>query len=105
MRKRRFNSFEDVDEEKPTFSKRPEINLNLAPDKPVVASSITPYNVYIGDGLYIELKNFRKVWYLNFTRFGEHGDVKNRFNINIKQFQIFKKGIDAIANHLKKTPE
>lgn len=83
------------------MAKRPRPDLDLSPELPPTLHTLTNYNIYCGDGLYLELKQFRKVWYLNFTRYGEHADIKNRFNINLKQFAIFKKGVDAIEKHIK----
>ena len=100
FRKREF-SFEEDECSPAPKQKLPRVDLDLAPDIPVPFASIRGFVVHVGDNVFLDIRTFRKATYLNVTRYGDHAEVKNLFNISMKRFNEFKKGIEAIANHIK----
>lgn len=73
--------------------KRLKFDLDLSPDVSSTSCSLTNYCVNCGDVLFVELKPFRKQWYVNCTKYGENAKVKSRFNINLGQLPVFKQAI------------
>ncbi|GFY22023.1 hypothetical protein TNCV_3296671 [Trichonephila clavipes] len=52
---------------------------------------IPPYNVYLGKGAAIELKEFRKSYYIAFSKTVD-GEIRNRFNLPLDQLNVLMKG-------------
>ena len=102
VRKRSITFEEDEeDDQLAAKQKLPRIDVDVSPKISTENNNLKNFVIYVGDGLYLELKEFRKNWYLNISRYGDHAVIKNRFNIKVKQFPEFLKGIEIIANYLR----
>ncbi|GBN66251.1 hypothetical protein AVEN_218088-1 [Araneus ventricosus] len=58
---------------------------------------IPPFMIYMGRGISMELKEFRKVMYLGFQRMNDNNEVRNCFNIPLDLLDTLKKAIEAMA--------
>ena len=102
VRKRSILLEEDEEDDQPTIKQKlPKVDVDISPKIPTENHNLKNFVIYVGDGLYLELKEFRKCWYLNISRYGDHAVIKNRFNIKMKQFPEFLKGIEIISNYLR----
>lgn len=61
---------------------------------------IPHYAVYIGKGVALEIKEYRKSHYICFSKTIE-GDIKNRLNLPVDQVATLKKRVEAISLYLK----
>ncbi|XP_055931898.1 uncharacterized protein LOC129962183 [Argiope bruennichi] len=62
---------------------------------------IPPISAYLGKGINISIKEYRKSYYLAFQK-NVGDDTKNRFNMNLDQLGALKKAINVFAEHIKK---
>ncbi|GBO31996.1 hypothetical protein AVEN_268382-1 [Araneus ventricosus] len=85
-------------------TKKRKFHLDLSKESDAATSSklATPYSVYIGKGVCLELKDFRKSLYLGFIKTNEKSEIKNRFNFHVDQIPVLLEGIAHIQEHLKK---
>ncbi|GFU40532.1 uncharacterized protein NPIL_349951 [Nephila pilipes] len=67
----------------------------------VEKSPTIPFNVYIGKGVCLELKDFHKTLYLGFVKTNDKNEIKNRFNLHVDQIPVIIEAIEHIRNHLK----
>ena len=106
-RSRFYNSLPDIGEieDLESQAKRPKVTLDLSPPAPNKKSNISPMCINLGDGIYLEVRMFKNKYYLNFTRYGERFEIKNRFNIPIHQLGVLKKGLEAMIEHVKTSGE
>lgn len=75
--------------------------VNLAPNETLGRiRSVTPIKIYIGNNLYIEVKEFRKSLYVGFFK-EEEGTVKNRFNFVLSQMEKVEEAFQVIKHHVK----
>ncbi|KAG8161379.1 hypothetical protein JTE90_008144 [Oedothorax gibbosus] len=79
-----------------------KIDLNLSKTDLPGASKATlpPYSIYLGSDIVVEVKAFKKEHYLGFYK-NVDGEIKNRFNVNVKQIHTLKRAIDAMIEHLE----
>ncbi|GBM76232.1 hypothetical protein AVEN_272292-1, partial [Araneus ventricosus] len=62
---------------------------------------ISPISAYLGKGVTISIKEYRKAFYISLQKnVGE--DVKNRFNLNLEQLGALKKAIHVFTEHVKR---
>ncbi|GFX47846.1 uncharacterized protein TNCV_5002671 [Trichonephila clavipes] len=61
---------------------------------------IPPYNVYLGKGAAIELKEFCKSYYIAFSKTVDE-EIRNRFNLPLDQLNVLMKGVEAIHEYVK----
>jgi len=83
--------------------KRPvKVDLNLSSSElPAVSKpTLPPYSIYLGADIVVEVKPFKKEHYIGFYR-NIDGDIKNRFNINVKQIRTLKRAIETMMEHLE----
>ncbi|KAG8176397.1 hypothetical protein JTE90_022067 [Oedothorax gibbosus] len=76
-----------------------KVDLNLSASELPGGSKQTlpppPYSIYLGSDIVVEIKPFKKEHYLGFSK-NVDGEIKNRFNINVKQIHTVKRAIDAM---------
>ncbi|GFT09431.1 uncharacterized protein NPIL_343471, partial [Nephila pilipes] len=85
-----------------TTVKKRKFNIDLSKETDRAEKSPTiPFNVYIGKGVCLELKDFRKTLYLGFVKTNEKNEIKNRFNLHVDQIPVLIEAIEHIRNHLK----
>ncbi|GFT58897.1 uncharacterized protein NPIL_154211 [Nephila pilipes] len=85
-----------------TTSKKRKFNIDLSKETDHVEKSPTiPFNVYIGKGVCLELKDFHKTLYLGFVKTNDKNEIKNRFNLHVDQIPVIIEAIEHIRNHLK----
>ncbi|GFT97411.1 uncharacterized protein NPIL_365601 [Nephila pilipes] len=89
----KFSAFRDEDDEETKSPTKRKFDLNLSDEIENPKSIIPPYSIYLGKGLGIEIKEFRKSYYITYIKYNDKGDVKNRFNIAIDQIQTFILGL------------
>ncbi|GFT16735.1 uncharacterized protein NPIL_219581 [Nephila pilipes] len=76
-------------------------DLDLSPPCSVSdEKKIPPYSIYLGKGVVIELKEFRKSYYIAFSKSAD-GEVKNRFNLALDQLHVLLKAVEALVEYLK----
>ncbi|KAG8179215.1 hypothetical protein JTE90_004043 [Oedothorax gibbosus] len=61
---------------------------------------IEPFCVNVGKGAIIEIKQFRRVYYLGFAKIGPDNEIRNRFNFELSQLGNLKKALEAVTDHL-----
>ncbi|KAG8175725.1 hypothetical protein JTE90_010264 [Oedothorax gibbosus] len=61
---------------------------------------IEPFCVNVGKGALIEIKQFRKVYYLGFAKLRPDNEIRNRFNFELSQLGNLKKALEAVTDHL-----
>ncbi|KAG8185569.1 hypothetical protein JTE90_007970 [Oedothorax gibbosus] len=76
-----------------------KVDLNLG-EAAVPRVALPPYSIYLGSDILLEVKPFKKEFYLGFSK-NVDGEVKNRFNVNIKMIRTVKRAIDAVIEHLE----
>ncbi|GFR00548.1 uncharacterized protein TNCT_312921 [Trichonephila clavata] len=87
-------------EKKEEPSKKPRTDYNFS-DPAEERKIIPPISAYLGKGLTISIKEYRKSFYLSLQKtVGE--DTKNRFNMNLEQLGALKKAINVFNEHIKK---
>lgn len=57
-------------------SHKHKVDLDLSLELPSSTSTLSSFTVTCGDGLYVELKIFRKNLNINFSKFGNMGKLK-----------------------------
>lgn len=78
-----------------------KFDLNLSSsDVPLAKPTLEPYSIYIGSDIVLEVKPFKKEYYLGFYK-NVDGNITNRFNINIKQIQTVRKAIETIMEYCR----
>ncbi|KAG8198222.1 hypothetical protein JTE90_015318 [Oedothorax gibbosus] len=78
-----------------------KVDLNVSTSElPGGSTNTPPYSIYLGSDIVVEVKPFKKEHYLGFSKNVE-GEIKNRFNINVKQIRTLKRAIDAMIEHLE----
>ncbi|XP_055939670.1 uncharacterized protein LOC129969234 [Argiope bruennichi] len=97
----KFPAFRDEDEEERKSPKKRKFDLNLSDEIENPKSIIPPYSIYLGKGLGIEIKEFRKAYYITYVKYNDKGDIKNRFNIAVDQIQTFILGLQKMAEYVK----
>lgn len=85
---------------KPPAAKQPSCDLNLDNEPSSSSQSLPPYSIFLGSGIMVEIKAYRKEYYVAFSR-QDNGETKNRFNINIKQLPVLKKAVEALRLYCK----
>ncbi|GFT09428.1 uncharacterized protein F54H12.2, partial [Nephila pilipes] len=96
------NRFPYILENLETTVKKRKFNIDLSKETDRAEKSPTiPFNVYIGKGVCLELKDFRKTLYLGFVKTNEKNEIKNRFNLHVDQIPVLIEAIEHIRNHLK----
>lgn len=74
--------------------------INLAANEGIHKQrSVPPVKVYIGQNLFIEIKEFRKTLYVGFYK-EENDVIKNRLNFPISQLEKVEEGLQAIKDHV-----
>ncbi|GFQ91454.1 uncharacterized protein TNCT_304271 [Trichonephila clavata] len=87
-------------EKKEEHSKKPRTDYNFS-DPTEERKIIPPISAYLGKGVTISIKEYRKSFYLSLQKtVGE--DIKNRFNMNLEQLGALKKAINVFYEHIKK---
>ncbi|GFV15239.1 uncharacterized protein TNCV_787301 [Trichonephila clavipes] len=87
-------------EKKEESSKKPRADYNFS-DPTEEKKIIPPISAYLGKGVTISIKEYRKAHYIALQK-NVGDDVKNRFNINIEQLGALKKAISVFNEHVKK---
>lgn len=78
-----------------------KFDLNLSSELEIKNSQIPNYSVYLGKNTALEIKEYRKQYYLCFLKYSDRGEIKNRFNINIDQIGTMMMGLEKIQEFLK----
>ncbi|GBM83782.1 hypothetical protein AVEN_17042-1, partial [Araneus ventricosus] len=94
-----FSNFE-VDEEQKT-NKKGKFDLNLSEEIDNSKCNIPPYSIYIEKRIGIEVKEFRKTYFITFIKYNEKNDIKNRFNITLDQLPTFIVGLQKMNEYVK----
>ena len=76
----------------------PKFDVDL--EGPSYQRDIEPFCVNVGKGAIIEIKQFRKVYYLGFAKIGSDNEIRNRFNFELSQLTNLKKALEAVTEHL-----
>ncbi|GIY39575.1 uncharacterized protein CDAR_425951 [Caerostris darwini] len=97
----KFQAITDEEDDEPESSKKRKFDLNLSEEIENLKSIIPPYSIYLVKGLSIEIKEFRKSYYVTYSKFNEKGDVKNRFNITVDQIATFVLGLTKMNECVK----
>ncbi|KAF8789078.1 hypothetical protein HNY73_007052 [Argiope bruennichi] len=97
----KFSAFRDEEKEEHKSSKKRKFDLNLSDEIENPESIIPPHSIYLGKGLGIEIKEFRKAYYITYVKYNDKGDIKNRFNIAVDQIQTFILGLPKMAEYVK----
>lgn len=77
----------------------PLFHLNLEKE---TSTKIPHFVVNIGKGIVVEVKEFRKIHYVGFSKLSNTNDVKNRFNIPIDQIESTTVALEAVRKHVVK---
>ncbi|GBN02329.1 hypothetical protein AVEN_260393-1 [Araneus ventricosus] len=64
---------------------------------------IQPYSIFLSKGVGVEIKEFRKAYYIAFSKTVD-GDVRNRFNLPLDQLPILAKAVEALTEYIKDQP-
>lgn len=81
--------------------KAPKFDLNLSSsDVPLAKSTLEPYSIYIGSDIVLEVKPFKKEYYLGFYKH-VNGENKKHFNINIKQIHTVRKALETVVEYCR----
>ncbi|KAG8177451.1 hypothetical protein JTE90_008635 [Oedothorax gibbosus] len=77
-----------------------KVDVNLSQNEPAPSSSkvLEPYSIYIGNNVVCEIKHFKNAHYLGLYKSVE-GEIKNRFNINLKQILTVKRAIETMIEY------
>ncbi|GBL78852.1 hypothetical protein AVEN_32383-1, partial [Araneus ventricosus] len=79
-------------------------DLNLCPHSTSSEElKIQPYSIFLGKGVGVEIKEFRKAYYIAFSKTVD-GDVRNRFNLPLDQLPILSKAVEALTEYIKDQP-
>ncbi|GFQ79042.1 uncharacterized protein TNCT_48981 [Trichonephila clavata] len=90
-----------IAKKKPTHA---AFDLNLSPPSTSVDElKIQPYSIYLGKGVGVEIKEFRKSYYVAFSKTVD-GDVRNRFNLALDQLPILLKAVETLVQYVKDQP-
>ncbi|GFS56103.1 uncharacterized protein TNCV_3699912 [Trichonephila clavipes] len=85
-----------------SIAKKRKFNIDISKEKDgETVKLLAPYSVYIGKGVCLEVKDFRKTLYLGFVKSNEKNEVKNRFNLHVDQIPVLLEGLEHIQQHLK----
>ncbi|GFT61838.1 uncharacterized protein TNCV_4914451 [Trichonephila clavipes] len=85
-----------------SIAKKRKFNIDISKEKDgETVKLLAPYSVYIGKGVCLEVKDFRKTLYLGFVKSNEENEVKNRFNLHVDQIPVLLEGLEHIQQHLK----
>lgn len=64
--------------------------------------NIPPYSVNLGNGVTVEVKEFRKKHYIAFSKMAANDtDYRNRLNIELSQLPTLQKALDIISSYIK----
>ncbi|GFU42187.1 uncharacterized protein NPIL_229611 [Nephila pilipes] len=97
-----FDEIGEVGEFRDYSEKKRKFNIVLSKETDRAEKSPTiPFNVYIGKGECLELKDFRKTLYLGVVKTNDKNGIKNRFNMHVDQITVLIEAIEHIRNHLK----
>ncbi|KAG8173898.1 hypothetical protein JTE90_003077 [Oedothorax gibbosus] len=79
-----------------------KVDLNLSGSElpSTSKSTLPPFSIYLGGDIVVEVKPYRKENYIGFYR-NTDGEIKNRFNINVKQVRTLKRAVESIIEHLE----
>ncbi|KAG8171863.1 hypothetical protein JTE90_013789 [Oedothorax gibbosus] len=53
-----------------------------------------------GKGAIVELKQFRKSYYVGFAKIGAENEIRNRFNFEVSLLPNVQKALEAVQEHL-----
>ncbi|GFQ65422.1 uncharacterized protein TNCT_90251 [Trichonephila clavata] len=91
-------------QKKKTNTSASGFDLNLCP--PSAASNavkIQPYSIYLGRGIGMEIREFRKNYYIAFSKTVD-SEIRNRFNLALDQLPILAKVVEALQEYVKNQP-
>ncbi|GBO16672.1 hypothetical protein AVEN_149339-1 [Araneus ventricosus] len=72
-------------------------DLNLCPYSTSSEElKIQPYSIFLGKGVGVEIKEFRKAYYIAISKTVD-GDVRNRLNLPLDQIPISSKAVEALT--------
>ncbi|GFQ73938.1 uncharacterized protein TNCT_271921 [Trichonephila clavata] len=67
------------------------------------AVKIQPYSIYLGRGIGVEIKEFRKNYYIAFSKTVD-SEIRNCFNLALDQLPILAKVVEALQEYVKDQP-
>ena len=99
-RKRKRNDSQTEQEATKACGLGARYDVIISEDKPDTRD-ISPLSVYIGAGFAVEIKEFRKNYYICFSKTVD-GDIKNRMNLPLDQLKNIKKALEVTEKHVKR---
>ncbi|GFQ86469.1 uncharacterized protein TNCT_547471 [Trichonephila clavata] len=97
--------FLEKNRRKKTNTSASGFDLNLClPSAASDAVKIQPYSIYLGRGIGVEIKEFRKNYYIAFSKTVD-SEIRNRFNLALNQLPILAKAVEALQEYVKDQPK